>query len=784
VLVLLLICGAAWAFAAPQVAADSAGAAGVQTGAAAAALSAVQTQQLIDTLNDPDRRAALIAALESLQKAAQTFAPPPPPASPATARPAGALEPNGLGAQVIANGARLAGTVSGGLLLAVQGIADVPALLSWLRSIVRDPAMLLDGAASMARLLCVVLFALGAEFLVWRMTHRFYDSLTAEADHQDRLAQADQPADTKASAVHHVHLKDGWLLLRRLPLILVALTVDLVPPLAFLAVATVLLETPLGGSDAVRAVILAVVNAYVIVRIVGSVARATVGAPSARLRLFSISGDAAHYLMVWVRRIAVVVVFGYAVSQLGLFFGMNSEIRQAVLRLISLVIHAMLVVMVLQCRRTLAARLSGPEQGILGALRNRLASLWHIYAITIIVGAWIIDAAEVHNGFERLIDFVLSTIAVGLVARVADIVLVGALDRAFSLAKNDSSRFARIEERAARYHQSLRFLLRFAISTAAVLALFQVWGLDALGWFSSGALGSRLAGSAATLILTLGVAVVVWEAINVAMQIYLDELAQQGTVIRAARLRTIVPLLRNTLLIALMVLIVLTALSELGVNIGPLLAGASIFGVALGFGSQKLVQDFITGIFLLVENAMQVGDTVTAGGLSGTVENLSIRTLRLRAGDGSVHLIPFSSVSTVTNSNRGLGNAPVAVTVDYEEDSDRVGAVLTRVVAEMRGDKAFARGMLSDLQLWGVDRIDGTTMTLAGQIVCTDAARWDVQREFNRRVKIAFQNEGIRMIPIVSLTGFRHPLDIRLEQPAAASATSAADAAAAERPPA
>jgi len=162
---------------------------------------------------------------------------------------------------------------------------------------------------------------------------------------------------------------------------------------------------------------------------------------------------------------------------------------------------------------------------------------------------------------------------------------------------------------------------------------------------------------------------------------------------------------------------------------------------------------------------MQVGDTVTAGGLSGTVEYLSIRTLRLRAGDGSVHLIPFSSVSTVTNSNRGLGNAAVAVTVDYEEDTDRVGKLLAGIATEMRGEKEFSSGMLSDLQFWGVDRVDGLTVTLAGQIVCTDSARWAVQREFNRRVKLACQQEGIRMLPPTGLTAFRHPLDVRVEQP-------------------
>jgi small-conductance mechanosensitive channel len=121
------------------------------------------------------------------------------------------------------------------------------------------------------------------------------------------------------------------------------------------------------------------------------------------------------------------------------------------------------------------------------------------------------------------------------------------------------------------------------------------------------------------------------------------------------------------------------------------------------------VQDFITGIFLLLENAMQVGDWVTAAGLSGSVENLSIRTLRLRAGDGSVHIIPFSSVSTVTNTNRGLGNAAVSVTISYDEDTDKVGEILKQIALDMRQEEAFKAGMLSDLQLWGVDKIDGTT---------------------------------------------------------------------------
>ena len=180
-------------------------------------------------------------------------------------------------------------------------------------------------------------------------------------------------------------------------------------------------------------------------------------------------------------------------------------------------------------------------------------------------------------------------------------------------------------------------------------------------------------------------------------------------------------------------------------NIAPLLAGAGILGVAIGFGSQKLVQDFITGIFLLLENAMQVGDWVTVASLSGSVENLSIRTMRLRAGDGSVHIIPFSSVSTVTNVNRGIGNAAVSVNVPLDEDTDHVGAVLGEIAREMRDERRFADMMRSDLQLWGVDKVDAGVVTVVGQIVCTDSGRWAVQREFNRRMNIRFREAGIRI---------------------------------------
>jgi small-conductance mechanosensitive channel len=174
-----------------------------------------------------------------------------------------------------------------------------------------------------------------------------------------------------------------------------------------------------------------------------------------------------------------------------------------------------------------------------------------------------------------------------------------------------------------------------------------------------------------------------------------------------------------------------------------LLASASIFGVALGFGSQKLVQDFITGMFLLMENAMQVGDFVTVAGVSGTVEYLSIRTVRLRGGDGSLFTVPFSSVTTVNNVNRGIGNAAVRISIAFGADVDRAIDLLKQIGSELREDPQFKDGILSDFSFWGVDAVDGAAVTLAGQIQCRDTMRWPVQREFNKRMLRRFNEAGI-----------------------------------------
>lgn len=751
----------------------------------------------------------------------------------APAKSAVALQPNSLGAELITQADDFLSTLDTSLVRTFTRITQYRAMGVWLSDTARDPFILSIILSAIWRLGLILLVAFACEYALWHFTERLYrrlgrDSRAAEA--QAKIDVAGSPADvapdgTVRAPVPHGPTDDGedaaegaegteaesaavrlpapdtqdvtvlgpdeaeappigqpeprrrrrrplhsgWPLLRRLPFILGAMAVDALPPLAFLAAATFLLASPIVNDFLMRLMIAAVVNAYVLCRLILVAARGTFCAPSSKLRLLHISDDSAAFLAIWCRRLALVAVLGFAIVQMGSLSGMEPPVQHAIGRVFGLVMHLMLVVMVLRRRRETEAWLRGSpgdKPTLWHNMKARLASVWHWQAIILIMLSWIVFATEFTNHIKHPTRLILGTFGILVLFRVIHIVLLGGMEKAFALSTDaHDPRRVLIAQRAARYHLPLRLLLNVVILFALFFFLMQFWGVNILQWLRVGDLGIRLFSSLGTIAITLIIAVVIWETLNFVMQTYMDELSQQGSYVRAARLKTVVPILRNTVLIALLAIFVLTVLSEIGVNIGPLLAGASIIGVALGFGSQKLVQDFINGIFLLLENAMQVGDWVTAGGLSGTVENLSIRTLRLRASDGSVHIIPFSSVTTVTNTNRGLGNASVSVTISYEEDTDKAAELLKQIVLDLRQEEAFSSGMLSDLQYWGVDKIDGTIATLAGQVVCTDKARWGVQRELNRRIKLAFQEAGIRIMPPANVNAFQHPLDVRVELP-------------------
>jgi small conductance mechanosensitive channel len=210
------------------------------------------------------------------------------------------------------------------------------------------------------------------------------------------------------------------------------------------------------------------------------------------------------------------------------------------------------------------------------------------------------------------------------------------------------------------------------------------------------------------------------------------------------RQRTLLPLLRTAMLCVIVVISALIVLSQIGLNIAPLLAGAGVVGLAIGFGSQALVKDIITGLFILIEDQIAVGDIIDVGkDHRGTVEAISIRTIRLRDQAGIVHTVPFSEVTSIKNLSKEFAYAVTRVAISYSEDIDRVVEILRGVGDQLKEDETVAPFILDPLDYQGVDGLEDTGVVLLMRIRTVPGKHMLVGRAFNRLVKIAFDEHRI-----------------------------------------
>ncbi|MCP3715546.1 mechanosensitive ion channel family protein [Paraburkholderia sp. CNPSo 3281] len=552
-------------------------------------------------------------------------------------------------------------------------------------------------------------------------------------------------ADRAKEAYHALRGAHHWRLLQRLPGALLVMLLEVVPVVAFGLCAAGVLSL-FGPDDAAPAEAVGqIVDTYVICRVIVMFGKLLFAPDAAALRLVPLPDDWAAYAQRWLVRIVVIGGVGGALGG-AVPLGMTEDAHLALVKVVTLVGHLALAVMILQLRRPVAdaMRAAAARHGSYAWFMQWFADIWVGVALFVVLALWFVWALDLRGGYAALLRAGGLSLVVLLAARVSAIVLLGALSRAFGL-REDQEKMSFGQRRAYRYYPALRRIVVVAIGIVTLDLLLHVWGLRPARILALAPIGHLLGSALLTIVIAIVAAVAIWEFANGAAERRLNTWTDAGDFVRAARLRTLLPMFRTTLLVSILVVVGLTALSQLGVNTAPLIAGASIFGVALGFGSQKLVQDFITGIFLLTENAMQVGDWVTVAGVSGTVEFLSIRTVRLRGGDGSLYTVPFSSVTTVNNTNRGIGNAAVKVQIAHGADLQRAIDTLKDIGAEIRKEDAFKNGILSDFAYWGVDQVDGATVTLVGQIQCKDSARWGVQREFNKRVLLRFTERGIEL---------------------------------------
>ncbi|GAB1255503.1 hypothetical protein NBRC116494_00050 [Aurantivibrio plasticivorans] len=281
------------------------------------------------------------------------------------------------------------------------------------------------------------------------------------------------------------------------------------------------------------------------------------------------------------------------------------------------------------------------------------------------------------------------------------------------------------------------YVFGFLVLVYATAKLFQGQGGLFLSVEQAVSLLNFSIGILVVLLLLLGI----WEVFNALMEVW----ASRNHRLAESRIQTLTPIIRNVLLFVLSILGTLIVLSELGIDIVPLMAGAGVVGIAIGFGAQTLVKDFLTGFIVIFEDLMQVGDVVNVGDRFGLVEKITIRKIQLRDLDGTVHTVPFGEVTTVSNLTKEFSYYLFDVGIAYRENVDDVMQCLQEIDEEMRNDDEFKDLMLDPLEVLGVDKFADSAVVIKARVKTRAHDRWKVGREFNRRMKHVFDDRNIEI---------------------------------------
>ena len=232
---------------------------------------------------------------------------------------------------------------------------------------------------------------------------------------------------------------------------------------------------------------------------------------------------------------------------------------------------------------------------------------------------------------------------------------------------------------------------------------------------------------------------------------------------RAKRARTLGAAINKVATAAIAVIALLMVLRELRVDIAPVLTGAGIVGLAVGFGAQTLVRDVISGFFLILEDQVRVGDVAAINGTGGLVEQINLRTIVLRDAEGTVHVFPNGSITTLANRSKDYSYYVIDLGISYRDDPDEISAVLREISAEMQADPKFGPSILEPIEVLGVDAFGDWAVMLKARIKTVPLKQWDVGRELRRRIKKTFDARGIQMPFPERIVTVREGSDRRLE---------------------
>lgn len=412
----------------------------------------------------------------------------------------------------------------------------------------------------------------------------------------------------------------------------------------------------------------------------------------------------------------------------------------------------------------------GVERLALDVIATGLAGLFGLLLIAVI---WLRSRMVDEPPISRFVSVLLALsvgaawvfFALGLPALYRTVVVLALAPLAMGLVRMSVRNIVRADEATTKNSAVLAWAvvaeraLRVGIVIAGASVLAQAWGVD-LGQIAMGETAfTRTLRAALRIVIVLLVADLAWRLIRALLDGQLDGQPvslhdDSPEARRRQRMRTLLPILRNFLLVLIASISVLMVLDALGIQIGPLLAGAGVVGIAIGFGAQTLVKDIISGVFYLLDDAFRVGEYIQAGSHKGTVESFSLRSVKLRHHRGPISTVPFGELGAVQNLSRDWVIDKITIGVSYDTDLDKAKKLIKQIGKELLADPEFAPNIIETLKMQGVEQMGDYAIQLRLKMMTRPGEQFVIRRRAYALIKKAFAENGIKFaFPTVQVAG-------------------------------
>ncbi|MXP61394.1 mechanosensitive channel protein [Pantoea sp. Taur] len=487
-------------------------------------------------------------------------------------------------------------------------------------------------------------------------------------------------------------------------------------------------------------------NAFALIEFFKAVLRLIFCPRFPTLRFFHLSDVRAAY---WNTRLSWLSgIIGYGLLVVVPIVGnqVNMQIAALVNVLIMCIMTGWALWLIFRNRRNIhdeLSRLADRSMSFFALFIRAFGMVWHWLASAYFIALFLFSIFNPGDSLKFMMSATVRSMAIIVIAALISGMLTRWIGKTLTLSPDLRRNYPELQKRVNDWVKALLKLARVITVFATLLLLLNAWNLfDLWHWLTMGA-GQKMVDVLIRIVMILLLSAIGWTLLASLIESRLAS-DSHGRPMPSARTRTLLTLFRNALAVVISTITIMILLSEVGVNIAPLLAGAGALGLAVSFGSQTLVKDIITGIFIQFENGMNTGDLVTIGPITGTVERMSIRSVGVRQDTGAYHIIPWSSITTFANFVRGIGSFVANYDVDRSEDTERVNATLQAAVKELLENPDIRGMVIGEPSFSGLVGLTNQSFTVRVSFTTQPLKQWTVRFALDDKVKKHFDAAGIK----------------------------------------